>query len=178
MKRFVLTGGPYSGKSTLLKALKDKGYAVIEETAREFIDKEMEKEKKDRSYEPKVPWISQKRFAIAFLPVQKEKENKTKGKIIFQDRSLVDPVAYCKAGGDNVEKEFSKAIKDAGYTKAFILDLLPGYKIDSVRKEGIEFRKDVHRMLKETYEHFGIPVVSVPVWSVDERLRFVLSNLS
>ena len=41
MKRYVLTGGPCSGKTTVLNILAKCGYPVVPELAREMIEKEI-----------------------------------------------------------------------------------------------------------------------------------------
>ena len=40
---YVITGAPHSGKTSVLKLLEEKGYRVIYEAARIYIDQEIEK---------------------------------------------------------------------------------------------------------------------------------------
>lgn len=47
---YILTGGPGSGKSTVLKLLSDMGYLTVEETGRNIIQKQI------KSLGDAVPW--------------------------------------------------------------------------------------------------------------------------
>ena len=42
---YVITGAPSSGKTTIVKLLKSKGYIVLYEAARIYIDQELKKGK-------------------------------------------------------------------------------------------------------------------------------------
>ena len=59
---YILTGGPGSGKSTVLKLLSDMGYLTVEETGRNIIQKQI------KSLGDAVPWNNVTRYArLMFL---------------------------------------------------------------------------------------------------------------
>ena len=59
---YILTGGPGSGKSTVLKLLSDMGYLTVEETGRNIIQKQI------KSLGDAVPWNNVSRYArLMFL---------------------------------------------------------------------------------------------------------------
>lgn len=62
---YILTGGPGSGKSTVLKLLSDMGYLTVEETGRNIIQKQI------KSLGDAVPWNNVSRYArLMFLPMR------------------------------------------------------------------------------------------------------------
>ncbi|PKL72547.1 hypothetical protein CVV26_00860 [Candidatus Kuenenbacteria bacterium HGW-Kuenenbacteria-1] len=103
---YVLTGGPSSGKTTLIKELKKLGYIVFLEAARVFIDKEIAKGKilkeirnNETEFQKKILKIKIKTEKIA-----------PKNKIVFFDRAIPDSIAYYQTCGLN-PKEVLKFYK-------------------------------------------------------------------
>lgn len=58
---YIFTGGPGSGKSTVLEILKNKGYLTVKEVARDIIKKQVDT-KGDA-----VPWDNTVRYADLML---------------------------------------------------------------------------------------------------------------
>ena len=57
VKRIVITGGPGSGKTTLVNAMGELGYPIHQERARELI------RGADRGLHKSSPWLNHKEFA-------------------------------------------------------------------------------------------------------------------
>ncbi len=79
VKRFIFTGTPGSGKTSVIKELEKSGYAVIYEAATDVICTEQAKgiEK---------PWEEPK-FIDQIVRMQKERQMHSTGNIQFYDRS-------------------------------------------------------------------------------------------
>ena len=92
---FVLTGGPGSGKTTLVEALKARGYATTDEAGRGVIREQME------SNGDGLPWIDRERFAeLMFeweLRSYRDAERRD-GPVVF-DRGLPDTIGYLRLEG-------------------------------------------------------------------------------
>ena len=170
-KWYVITGAPSSGKTTIISRLSKLGYQTIPEAARVLIDKEisegrtLEEIRRDElDFQRKV------------LKMKIEIENKiSKDKIVFFDRGVPDTIAYYKLYGFNLE-EVLKFCKERTYKKIFFLEPLP-FEKDYARIEDEDKAKKLNNLFKMAYIDLGYDVISVPIISVDERVKLILSNL-
>lgn len=169
-KKYVLTGGPFSGKTTVLDILKAKGYPVVPETARMVIEEEQAKGG------DVLPWKNLAHFQEKVVMKQIELEFELSGEYAFLDRGLLDSYAYSKLG--NIRAPLH-VYKDAHlrYAQVFIFELLSGYTTDIVRKETIEYRQMTHLALYDAYKEFGYAPIVVPVLSLEDRVEFILSRI-
>jgi predicted ATPase len=85
IRRFVLTGAPGAGKTTLIDALRERGHAVVAEAATDVIAR---RQAEGRHH----PWrdIS---FLTEVADLQQEREQTATGEVIFFDRSPVCTLA-------------------------------------------------------------------------------------
>ncbi len=169
---YVLTGGPCSGKTTVLEALKKKGYTIFYEAARIFIDQELKKGnslKKIRRDE----LVFQKKILRMKVKIEKALP---KDEILFLERGIPDSFAYFKICGVEEDKELEKALKKSNYKKVFLLELLD-YKKDYARTENKRTAFKLEKALKESYQRLNIPVVKVPTMPLNKRVKYILNNL-
>ena len=84
IKRIIITGGPSSGKTSIIDALKDEGYSCFDEVSREIIQEmNIKTAFKNVDFEETV-FKREKRFLNA------------KSGVNFYDRSMLDNLAYLK----------------------------------------------------------------------------------
>jgi predicted ATPase len=164
MKKYVISGGPNSGKTALLLELEQKGFAVLPETSRIVISQEQRKEQENPNYKVIFPWDNQEKFCKLFHQVQLKREKTLTGDIVFLDRSLVDPIAFAEIDGVKIDELVYEDIREANYNKIFIPDMLPGYKTDEQRKESPEKARLVHEKLFQVYDRLGFDILRVPVF--------------
>ncbi len=174
--KYVITGGPCSGKSTLLGKLEN--FNVIGEAARVVIEQELAKQSADSSYTPVVPWVKHGEFQDKVIEMQEVFERDWyQGQPTFLDRSLIDVIAYSELGGDvQMQERLLPKIEAAGYGTVFLLELLPWVN-DSARKESPEQAKKIHEKIREVYERLGCDVVQVPANGIEYRMQFVLEQI-
>ena len=173
MKRFVIAGGPCSGKTTLLEELNRRGYAVKPEIARGIIAAEQERAAKDPSYMPVLPWTD----LFAFQRIVFERmlvRDQTTEDVCFFDYGQGDTFSFCIEGKVPPPKGALEAAKNAGYTTIFLLDQLPHYQTDGERKEDEQRARRLHAIIHDTYKQLGYPLVKVPLMPVSQRADFVL----
>jgi predicted ATPase len=169
---YVITGGPSSGKSTVIRNLKDLGYKTTAELARHYIDLQ-------RMNGRSIDEIraNQRQFQHKILNLQVELERRLDPEEqVFLDRALPDEIAYYKYFGLEPDEKLVECLKTASYRKIFIMDLLP-LDSDYARTEDKQAQEDLHNLIIETYKQRHEPIVFVPVLPIKERVQFVLDHI-
>jgi predicted ATPase len=169
----VITGGPSSGKSTLIDQLADKGFRTVAEIARQHIESEVAKGrtvKEIRADGAAVP--------RAVMDLQRKTEDGLCARdITFLDRGLPDCFAFFRLAGVNPNDLLAECFHHR-YASVFVLDQLP-FERDGTR---LDSDADIAGYLQvwhtRDYSAFGYRVVRVPVLPPEERLAFVLESLS
>jgi predicted ATPase len=174
MKRYVLTGTAFAGKTTLLDALAKKGYSTVPEAARFLIARNVVKKSQS------LPWINLDLFLVDLLQKQLELENQITGnqKPIFLDRSPIDQLAYFKYFQKPVTPEYLKIFQENRYDGVFLLETLPNYQVDEIRKEPPKMVEALRSLHEISYLELGYDAIVVPIMSVSERADFVLRHLN
>ena len=98
-----------------------------------------------------------------------------KDKTIFLDRGIPDTIAYYKLYGFDTQ-EILKTFKGKRYKKIFFLEPVK-FEKDYARTEDEIAAIKLGDLIKEAYINLGYAVINVPIMSVDERVKFILSNL-
>ncbi len=168
---YVITGGPSTGKSTVLSFIEKLGYRVIPEAARVLIDEEMAKGKTIKEIREDEAEFQRKVLAMKIKIEQKL----PKEEIIFFDRAVPDSVAYYQICGLDLKEALNVCQKDQ-YRKVFLMEQLP-FEQNGARTENPETIKTLNRLFKETYQNLGYEVISVPVMSVEERVKFIKDRI-
>lgn len=171
-KKYVLTGGPATGKTTTAQALMEKGFPIVPEAARFVIEQEQ-----SRGGDV-LPWKNFEMFQIVVTRKQVELEASIKdAQVVFLDRGVVDNVAYCKFRGIDTPAEILETARLNKYHGVFLLDMLPIYEKDSARKEDPVTAAKIHESIKSAYSELGYDVIQVPPLSVRERIELILSKV-
>ena len=168
----VITGGPSSGKTTMIRLLAQRGYRTTIEHARHLIDTQ-------RVTGRTVAEIraNQREFQRAVLLMQlKQEQSLDPDELCFLDRALPDSLAYYRYLELEPEPELLAALQTASYRKVFALDLLPLAR-DYARTESAAAQRQIHALLIEVYEELGYVVERVPVLEVEPRLEFILARV-
>ena len=168
---YVITGGPDSGKTTVIKHLSELGYYTVPEYARLFIDKELENGKTLEEIRG-----DEIKFHIRVVKFKLSLERKTpRNKIVFFDRGLPDSIAYYKFLNVKPSQLIIKMSKNR-YKKVFLLDAL-SYKNDYARNESEKDAQRIHELIKQTYKEFVYEIVTVPVMAIKKRVELILQNI-
>ena len=171
MKKYVVTGGPGVGKSTVINILANRGYDVIPEMARETIEEEVGRDS------DALPWKDLSKFQGIIAQKQLENERRAVGDEIFLDRCLIDGHAYCQQGQVATPEIILNEAKGR-YDKIFLLDPLPKYETDSARKENAELQAIIHKATEDAYREFDYEIINVPVLDPEERVDFIIEQIN
>jgi len=169
MKKYVITGGPCSGKTTMIYAISSRGFDVIQESSRKIMKK--------YGIHPKTNFnIFQKTLMKEQIEIEKNLE-KCNFDEVFLDRSTIDAYIYAKLGNLEYPKEILDIVKSMNYDKVFFLDMLEEYKPDHERWETEETARHVGNELYKAYIDFGYDPIDVPVLPFEERVDFILNRI-
>lgn len=169
---YVITGGPCSGKTTVVNMLAERGFKTTIEDARHYIDSQLATGKTVKEIRK-----HQADFQLKILNLQIEQEaSLSPEEVVFLDRAIPDARAYYQFLDLPEDDELTKMMAIVSYKKIFILDYLPLVE-DYARREDAAAQKKIHRLITDVYESLPFPVVHVPVLPPEERVQFILNNL-
>ncbi len=181
MAKHVITGGPGSGKTTLVKKLAALGHSIVPETARDIIAREQRRESLDTAYRGIVPWRNLALFQELYLAQQLgQEEMLDPQKTYFLDRALADPIAYAEWKSISPPSGIETFVREAGYDCVFHLETVPRgiYENDPERKETYAEAQDLSNRLYGAYARFGFKMVRLPfVEGIDARVGLLLGEL-
>lgn len=171
---FVLTGGPGSGKSTLIDALERAGYARSVETGRGIIQEQTAIEGRA------LPWRDPVLFAEMMLSweLRSYRMATERGGLVFFDRGIPDVAGYLRLLYVPVPEHVHKAAQTFRYNRhAFIAPPWPEiYTQDSERKQTLDEAVRTYEAMVETYTRYGYELITIPRAPIEERARFVIEN--
>lgn len=170
----VIAGGPCSGKTTLLKALSAAGYRVEEETAEQLIKAgvALGKRAEDLRAEP-LQWqkhvIEQDHKLFDSLPVDT---------LVFTDTSMIEDLVFGDRAGLSIGPNLEAWIRYKRYKKVFFLAPLDLYEQTDVRMESQQTALEISAEVQARYRHYGYDPITVSSAPIEQRIQFILSNLS
>ncbi len=172
---FVLTGGPGSGKTTLVEALKARGYATTEEAGRGVIREEMQ------GGGNALPWLDRERFAELMFDWELRSYRSAErqhGPVVF-DRGLPDTIGYLRVEGLEVPAWMEEKAWRLRYNaRVFIA---PPWKeifgTDEERRQSWAVAVRTCEIMVETYAALGYELMELPRTSVDRRADFVVDAM-
>lgn len=174
-KRILITGGPGSGKSSVIKKLESNGHYCLHEVSRE-VTAEAQKEGIEQLF-LEDPFLFSFKLLEARVNQHHESKNSSENHV-FIDRGIPDVLAYMDYFGTDYPATFQEACRLYKYDKVF---LLPPWKEiyinDNERYETFEQAEIIHSYLQKTYLGFGYEPLEVPKNSIEKRCDFILNNL-
>lgn len=176
--KYVLTGAPGCGKSSVLLELENRGFEVIREAAQDVIQR----------YQAKgieKPW-EDVHFQDEVLKLQLFREgNIQKDKTYFIDRGTIDGLAYAREDHPSrwwIKNQCHQRRKEGrdNYDVIFFFNPLDEVETNGVRREGIEEAKVIDGFLREEYRshgYFSGRFVEIPKASIEDRADQILQGV-
>jgi predicted ATPase len=175
-KKIVITGGPGSGKSVVINELIQRDYVCMPEISRE-VTLNARKSGIEQLFlnEPML-------FSKMLLEGRKEQyleAERTGAAIVFFDRGLPDVNAYLDHFNLVYDDYFHRMVEDYTYHKIFIMPPWPDiYQMDTERYEDFDQAREIFRSIEKIYMRLGYDLISVPKGTVEERVDFILKQIS
>jgi len=173
-KFIILSGAPGSGKSTILKQLRARGFSCIDEPARQIIAEQRLIRGAGVSDENPELFID----LMLSRAIGKYQDTESKDRAIFFDRGVPDYIAYAFL----YDLEFGRGWKAASEyrynpTVFFTPNWEDIYVTDEERTMSFEASAKMGDRLREIYVKNQYNVVDIPCGLPEERVAFILSSL-
>ncbi len=197
--RIVLTGGPGSGKSTVLEVLRNNGYATGEDAARSII--------RERKAAGLTPRPEAKEFADQILareiaayrsvtlapplrynepsseePNNEEPNNEEPLKDglfdkVFFERGIVDVAGSLYGTGTLDEQATRQLIRKYPYEYVFLFPPWEDiYQMDEERDHTFDHSVLVYGSTRDWYRKVGYNIIEVPIDTPQARAEFILGH--
>lgn len=170
-KKYIITGAPGTGKTTLIEAL-GKDYSCMPELSRQVIIEEQQKGGNG------TPWQDITRFAELVYEVFVQ-QLAASPEAMITDRSLVDLIAYLQVEGKPTWSELEQfPFKDKFHQKVFFAPTWENiYHKDEQRQQEFVYCLELEKALEIAYADKGFEKVCLPKDNVLNRVNFVASIL-
>jgi predicted ATPase len=173
MRRYIITGAPGAGKTTILAALQDRGYAVVDEAATDVIAH-------GQALGRDEPWRDAG-FIDAITLLQRERQERPAPpatRVQVYDRSPICTFALAQYGGWPVTpilaREVDRVVAEGIYEpRVFFVHLLGFITPTAARRISLAQSVRFGRLHEQAYRHHGFELVDVPAGTVEERVDLV-----
>lgn len=172
-RKFVLlTGCSGGGKSTLLKALEERGFATVQEPGRRIVADELAGAGKA------LPWVDMKAFALRAIDVAKSDLEAAQAidDIVFFDRGLIDAaVALAYSGGPTIQETLGETLPYE--RRVFIVPPWRELFAEEVeRRHSFDAAVQEHHRIELALDTLGYMRTELPKVTVKERAEIVLKE--
>jgi predicted ATPase len=173
--KYIITGGPGFGKTSIIDALALRGYNTVPEISRGIIKKELE------TGGDVLPWKNLETFSRLVFEkrILQYKEFENHLSPTFFDRGIPDVVAYMEKDEIELPEKYTKALVEFQYNN--IVFITPPWKDiflnDNERKENFNEAVEIQKFIEKTYTTLGYKLIEIPKFSIEERVEFIVENL-
>jgi predicted ATPase len=172
---FVITGGPGSGKTTLIKALATHGHRTTVEAGRAIIREQTE------VGGSALPWLNAAAFADLMLSreIHSYRRASATSGLVFFDRGIPDVVGFLRLMSLPVPPLIDRAARELRYDRRVFIappweDI---FEQDTERRQTFAQAVATYEAMVQVYTGSGYDLTPLPRAPVDERVAFVLHSV-
>lgn len=172
---FVITGGPGSGKTSLINALNRRGYRSMPEAGRAIIQDQI------KIGGTSLPWANRLMFAELMLgwELRSWYEAMVLDGPVLMDRGIPDVIGYLTLCGLPVPDHAETAASLYSYNKRVFLapywDTI--FAQDAERKQDRQEAEATGFAMAEVYMWLGYELIELPLTGLEERADFMVECL-
>jgi predicted ATPase len=172
-KKILITGGPGSGKTSLINELSKRNFNCEHEIVRSLT---LEGKKRGNNQ----PFLKNPlKFTNELLDLRIIQFNKIQNNIItFYDRGVHDTLAYLSYVNIDINEDLIKKCKKIKYDLIFALSPWEKiYKKDECRYENFDESKKIFNHIIKIYKYFKMDIIVLKQGTIDERVKEILSHI-
>jgi predicted ATPase len=177
MKRYILTGAPGAGKTSILRLLERSGFHVIEEAATDVIAV-------DQALGQLEPWTDPA-FADQIVSLQRQRQLQaatSSADVQFHDRSAICTHALSRYLGwpisSAVAAEIDRITRERLFEReVFFVRNLGFCEPTAARRISFGESLEFERLHEETYRDFGYDLIDVPAGPLSDRITLIRAVL-
>lgn len=174
-KKIVITGGPGTGKSSIIRRLEANGHECLHEISRQ-VTLEAQKQGISQLFLEKPVLFSEK--LLEGRIIQHKEADMLPSNTVFIDRGIPDVLAYMDFFKTTYPEHFIEACEKHVYDHIFILPPWQEiYVSDNERYESFNESRKISLYLEKSYKQFGYKPIEVPKIPIPERIDFILGKL-
>lgn len=174
-KKIVLTGGPSTGKTTVIEELVNRSFMCMTEISRD-VTLNARKNGVEQLFLTKPLLFSE--LLLEGRINQYLEAEKRNADIVFFDRGIPDVHAYMNYISIDYPESYIKKSKLYKYDYIFLMPPWEDiYITDSERYENFEQALAIHNHLERTYKKLNYNVIEVPFGTVEKRADFILDYI-
>jgi len=171
---FVISGGPGSGKTSVLRELETFGFQYAPEAAGQIIQQQVQ------AGGTALPWDDQEAYPGLMLQrsIESYLEHARAVSPLFSDRGIPDTLGYARLIGLHKTDAIESACRR--YRYAPLVFLAPPweeiYATDTERKQDFAEAERTYKVLAEVYVEYGYELVELPKLAPRARAQFVMEQ--
>lgn len=174
-KKIVITGGPGTGKSTVIDKLTQLRFTCMPEISRTITKKAQESGIDQLFLEDPLLFSN---LLLEGRIDQYKKAELDAGKMVFFDRGIPDVFGYLNYLKMDYPGIFKRQSLDYRYDTVFMMPPWQEiYKTDNERYESYEQSMIIYKELIHAYHEIGYSTIIVPEGNISDRVQFILDTL-
>lgn len=178
MKRYILTGAPGAGKTSILRRLRERGWAVVEEAATDVIARE-------QANGVSEPWRNSD-FIDKIVTVQRERQQQpvpNGAEVQFYDRSPFCTLALAQYLGQpattTLAREIARVAREQMFDRVVFFVRPLGFIVPTVvRRISYDDSLKFEAIHETVYRDHGFEIVNVAACVVDQRVMAIEARVA
>ncbi|MBO9203205.1 MULTISPECIES: AAA family ATPase [Niastella] len=172
---YIISGGPGSGKTSIINGLAKQGIPCMPEAGRAIIQDQI------AIGGPALPWADKSAFAELMLCWEMRSYRQAQqwqGPVLF-DRGIPDVMGYLLLNNLPVPAHIEKAAQSFQYNlQVFLAPPWPDiYTTDNERKQSELEATATYNMMVTVYSKLGYTINLLPLTTVEERVQFLIKTI-
>jgi len=172
--KVVITGGPFSGKTSLVNRFHEEGFQIVPEAAITVIEQLMLADGKEGF----LTWKKLNFLAFQKMILKQQlifEHQLDPGKLTILDRGTVDSIAYLKHEGIKPPESVLADALSQNYDLVILCDTLKNFdsRETTGRTESYDESIQLHHSINNTYLEFGYKPFHLAVNSLVDRMNCI-----